>query len=391
MPGNRSTLLLPIAFLAFVSLGLPDAVLGVAWPSMRREIGLPLSALGWLLAANLAGTLVSSFWSGSVVARLGVGRVLLWSSLAMSASSLGFSLAPSWGLILVCGVIAGLGSGAVDAGVNAYAAGRFSAAQVTWLHACYGIGATLGPLEMSAVLSSGLPWRWGYGLLCAALGAMALAFLATLGLWRAGPSQTEPIRSAGILETLRHGPVWGGLALFFLYTGLEAAVGQWAYSVLAEGRGLSPALAGALTSLYWGCLTLGRIAFGAAAQRLSTRRLLRLSLGFAPAGAALLGLGSGAWGSGLGLALLGLAFAPVFPLLMASTPERLGPAFAPQAIGLQVTSAYLGAAAVPGAAGMLAKGQGLESLGPFLAVLAFGLAVLERCVAGATPSSARRC
>src|SRR5262245_42658285 len=146
---SPGTALLGIAFVAFVSLGLPDGVLGVAWPSMRRSFDLPLSALGALLAAAMAGYLASSFGSGVVVARLGVGSLLAWSSATMVASSLAYAMAPAWSVVVAGGVLAGLGAGAIDAGINAYAAARFPPRLVNWLHACYGVGAMLGPLVMT--------------------------------------------------------------------------------------------------------------------------------------------------------------------------------------------------------------------------------------------------
>jgi hypothetical protein len=144
-------MLLAIALAAFVSLGLPDAVLGVAWPSIRRTFSLPADQLGTLLASAMAGYLVSSFSSGAVVARLGVGWLLFWSSALMVVNSLAYALAPTWGVMVAASVLAGLGAGAIDAGINAFAAARFSPRRVSWLHASYGVGATLGPLLMTVV------------------------------------------------------------------------------------------------------------------------------------------------------------------------------------------------------------------------------------------------
>src|SRR5437867_735803 len=158
-----------IAALAFATLGLPDGALGVAWPSIRRDFGLPVSGLGSLLLVMMAGHLVSSFGSGPAVARLGSGRLLVWSNLAFAASALGFAAAPAWGVLLLAGLFVGMGAGLIDAGLNAYAAARFSPGVITWLHACFGAGAMLGPLLVSGVLQSGRSWRGGYGLIAFAL------------------------------------------------------------------------------------------------------------------------------------------------------------------------------------------------------------------------------
>ena len=175
-PFRGRTVLLGIAFLAFVSLGLPDGILGVAWPSIRTAFGVTLGQLGVLLASAMVGYLASSFCAGWLVARMGVGALLVWSSLLMVANSWGYAVASAWPVMVACALLAGLGAGAIDAGINAFAAARFSAGVVTWLHACYGVGAMLGPLLMTATLAAGLGWRWGYGLLGLFLAGMALAF-----------------------------------------------------------------------------------------------------------------------------------------------------------------------------------------------------------------------
>ena len=168
--------LLIVAFLAFASLGLPDAALGVAWPSVRREFGLPLSQLGVFLAVSMCGYLVSSFAHGPIAAWMGLGRLLLWSSALTAVSALGYALAPAWPAMVACALLGGLGAGAIDAGINAHAARTFSPRVVNWLHAAYGIGATGGPALMAMVLAHGAIWRVGYGAIGAILAAVALCF-----------------------------------------------------------------------------------------------------------------------------------------------------------------------------------------------------------------------
>src|SRR5262245_42399715 len=208
-------MLVPIAFLAFVSLGLPDGVLGVAWPSIRRAFGLPISQLGVLLSAAMSGYLLSSFGSGAVVARIGIGRVLLACSGLTAVSTATYALAPAWPGMIAAGGAAGLGAGGIDAAINAFAAVRFSPRVVTWLHASYGVGAMAGPLVMSAALTSGFGWRWGYGLIACALAAMALCFAATAKLWQAAPSAgaTAAHSPVGALATLRRRLVLMGAGL----------------------------------------------------------------------------------------------------------------------------------------------------------------------------------
>ena len=401
-------MLLLIAIVAFVNLGLPDGVLGVAWPSIRRSFTLPLSELGVLLGALMVGYLASSFSGGPIVARLGVGRLLFWSSILMVISSLGYAAAPAWPVMLLGGLLAGLGAGAIDAGINAFAAARFPARLVNWLHASYGVGATLGPLLMTGVLTAGLSWRWGYAAIGALLAAMALCFAATLGLWdvergrahaRAGATgETGAGRSGGasFADTIRQPRLWMNVTLFFVYTGLEVTAGQWTYSLLTEGRGISAATAGIWVAVYWGSLTLGRVVFGALTLRCSSTALLRAGLIGAPLAAAVIWFDPASLGL-LGLAPLGFSLAPIYPLLISATPQRLGSEHVDHAIGLQVAAGYLGTAALPGAAGMLARAHGLELIGPFLlaaavALLAFHEAALRqtRVVPASQRSGVRR-
>ncbi|MDL2344576.1 MFS transporter, partial [Deinococcus sp. MIMF12] len=180
---SRRPLLALLAFLAFVSLGLPDGLLGVSWPSMRGTFGVPLDALGLLAAVQTAGYLTSSFLSGRLLRVMPIGTVLALSTLAAAAALLGFALTPGWPLLLAFGFVAGLGGGAVDAGLNAYGARHFSARTLNWLHAFFGLGTTLGPLIVTAVLGSGNVWRWSYVIVgCAQLG-LALTFFLTRRRW----------------------------------------------------------------------------------------------------------------------------------------------------------------------------------------------------------------
>lgn len=376
---RAGALLVVVAFVAFVSLGLPDGVLGVAWPSIRHTFQLSLSRLGELLATSMVGYLLSSALSGPVVRRVGVGNMLLGSSLLVVLSLVGYATAPSFEVMVACGVLAGTGAGAVDAGINAYAAEHFPPRIVTWLHASYGVGATLGPILMTAVLHAALPWRWGYGLIGGALALMALLFAATRDLWTIRrPEGDEPAQViATARQTLGLPLAWAHIGLFFLYTGLEVAAGQWLYSLLLEARGFAPVLAGSTVGLYWGGLTVGRVAFGLAAGRFSAESILRLAMGAAPVFAILIALGPSTSVTVGAIAMLGFAFAPIFPLLISATPHRLGREHAAHAIGFQVSAAYLGSAALPSAAGVLAKRYSLEVLGPFLVAGSIGLLVLH--------------
>jgi fucose permease len=370
-------LLLSIALLAFVSLGLPDGVLGVSWPSIRQSFALPLSQLGSLLATAMTGYLLASFLSGTTVRRLGVGGLLLGSSLLVVISLLGYSLAPSWAFMVALGFFTGLGAGAIDAGINAWAAQNLSPAWITWLHASYGVGAALGPMAMTAAITAGAGWRGGYAVIGIALAGMSLLFLLTLPAWgrpRAHDA-SDPISSP-----------WGALLqpgvglnamLFFLYVGIEVAAGQWAFSLLTESRGWAIQTAGFVVAGYWAGLTVGRMVFGILAQHMDIVRLLRAGMAGAIVCAAGFWLAPAGALDAIALCALAFCLAPVFPLLMADTPRRVGAAAASHAVGFQVAATYVGAAALPGLAGVLARHLGLEVIGPFLLVMTCALIPLH--------------
>lgn len=390
-----------IAFVSFISLGLPDGVLGVAWPSVRHSFGLPVSQMGVLLTASTCGYLLSSFSSGSIVRRLGVGRLLLVSSVLIVVGSLGYALSPRWPVMVGFGVFMGLGAGAIDAGMNAYSAHHFSPRVVNWLHAFYGVGATLGPLLMTAVLAAGLAWRWGYAINAMLLSIMAVCFLFTLKLWeepvdreaQVVEAPLDPARAPAALVTLRQPVVMLSIVLFFLYTGIEVAVGQWTYSLFTESRGVAKPVAGIWVGVYWASLTVGRLIFGQVAAHVSPLTLVRGSMLVAPLGAALIWAKLTPPASFLGLALMGFCFAPMFPLMISMTPARTGAkSTADQLIGFQVSAACLGAAGVPGITGLLARSFGLEIIGPVLLVVALLLLAAHEAVVwmarGAAPRDA---
>lgn len=380
---QKPFLLLLIAYIAFVSLGLPDGLLGVAWPSIRTDFRLPISELGLLLAAFVVGYMSSSFTSGQIIARFGIGGLLVGSSILMTISLLGYVAAAHWWLIIGCGVLSGLGAGAIDAGLNGYAAAHFGPRHVNWLHACYGLGAMLGPLLMTAVLSNALSWRWGYGLVGGILLLMTAAFIGTRRLWQsdraadavAASAPAEP--AVAMSAALRRPLIWVSMALFFIYTGLEVTAGQWAYSLFTEGRGIAPQVGGVWVGIYWGSLTVGRVIFGLAAERLGATAILRASMIGVPAGALLLWLNITPLLSFIGLASIGFLLAPIFPLLIAQTPARLGPSYAAHAIGFQVSAANLGSVLIPGLAGILAQEIAMEAIGPLLLVVALLLLLLH--------------
>lgn len=370
-----------LAYLSFVSLGLPDGLLGVAWPSIRTFFQLPLDALGTLLVTFTIGYLVSSFGSGRILSRISVGTLLTLSSLATAASLLGYMLAPRWGIMVALGGLAGLGAGAVDTGMNIYAATHFSARAVNWLHACYGVGAAVGPAIMSGVLMANRPWQWGYGIVGLWQGLLAVCFALTRRWWLPVAPSRDASAPAAVCapsygRTWRLPVMWWSMSVFFVYTGLEAAAGTWAFSLFHEARAIPLPTAGTWVSVYWGALTVGRLLSGVVVSLVPVRLFLRFCIVGIALGALLIWVHLTPLLSGLGLTLMGLASAPIFPSLIATTPDRLGRAHTAHGIGLQIAAAVLGQSLLPSVVGVLARRLGLEIIGPSLLTASLLLLVL---------------
>jgi fucose permease len=375
-------LVLSLAFLAFFALGLPDTVLGVAWPSLRAAFGVSQAGLGAVLVAGVAGYFASGLVAGRLIQLLGVGGLLTASTGLVALGLVGYATAPAFGYFLPVATVIGLGSGAIDTALNDYGARHFPVGHLNWLHASWCVGATLGPLVMTGVLAADLPYRVGYALLAAGLGAMTVAFAATRRSWQDG-SAGASIRRAGAWSALRRGRVWLQIVIFFVYTGLESSTGQWCFTVLREARGLGVEAAGAWTAAYWGSLLVGRVVLGFVIGRVGPDRLLRAATLTAVVGAIAFAASAGLPGR-IGLVLLGASLAPIYPTLMARTPGRLGPDATPHAIGFQVSAATLGTAVLPGAVGLWVAPAGAQVVPPAVAGIALAVLALHEVLLRAT-------
>lgn len=354
--------LLVLAYLAFIGLGLPDPLPGTLWPEVAPHYGLPNAALGLVLAGLSAGYIAAGLLAGRLIGLFGIGGVLAASVAATAAAAAGQALAPPWAMFVALAVLAGLGGGAVDSALNAYSAQRFAARHLNWLHACWGVGATVGPGGATLLLATGAGWQAAYAAVAAVLAALAGAFLATHRRWE-GAALPPGIR-VGAIPALRNPLVRLQMAVFFVYTGLEAGAGQWAATILAA-RGATPAEGALAAALFWAGLTVGRIVLGFVVDRIGADRLLRLGMPVAVAAAA--GLAAGLADT-LFLVLLAVAISPVYPTMMALTPARLGP-LAVQAIGFQVAAAMAGVAVLPGATGLVADLAGAGAVPVMLVAL----------------------
>ena len=366
---------LALSYVGFVSLGLPDTVLGAAWPAIRADLGLPLQAAGSAVLLTTAGVVVSSAGSGRLRGRLGTAPELVGSTV-LAAAALGLdAVAPTWSVFLLAALVAGLGAGAIDAALNHLVATRYSARHMNWLHACWGVGASLTPMLVAWLLKRGLSWRRPYAILAGVELLLALAFVANRRSWgepAAAGASASPSRLVG-----PRGAMLASVAMFACYGGVEAGIGLWATSLLTITRGASPAVAGALVAGYWAALTIGRFVLGAFANRLGPLRLLRFAVrGVVVVLGALAIPGTPAWVVGGALALLGFALAPVYPLAMHDTANRFGASGA-RLVGYQVGACSLGVAVIPWAVGVLGARLSPLAIPPALMVLAVVVVALE--------------
>lgn len=374
-----------LAYIAFVALGMPDGLLGVAWPSIRASFSIPLDAIGMLLTAAMAGYMTSSFLSGPVVTRIGVGRVLAASCAMTGVALLGYTIVPEWWMMVLLGVVAGLGAGAIDAGLNTYVAAHFSEGLMQWLHASWGIGITLGPIIMTIGLTSFNSWHVGYRVVAGFQFVLAACFVLTMAMWdqKANSVEEEPKKltdyKTPMSETLRQPRVWISISLFFMYVGAEAALGIWTYTLLTESRGINPTVAGFWAGSYWATFTIGRIVAGLFAKRAGVNLLITGGLVGALLGAVLLVWNPSQIMNLVAVALIGFSIAPIFPAMMSGTSQRVGEHFAANTIGMQMAATGLATAVIPGLMGVFARQVSLEIIPICMAVVfasLFGLYML---------------
>ena len=365
--------LLALIYLAFVSLGLPDSVFGVAWPAMRLTFKEPLQSAGLVTFMLTLSSAISSFASAAVLRRLGVGVVVTISGGLTGFALLGFALAPSFGWILLLAVPLGLGAGSVDAGLNHFVAEHYSSRHMNWLHGCWGIGATIGPFIMGSALAGVVGWQLGYHTIALIQLALFLLFLLTLGLWTREHAVAAPGTNEAVPRVLPGSfagwAPWLAPCLYLVYATVEIGTALWAASILVEHRQLDAPTAGVWVACFFGAIMVGRFAVGLVAVRLGNRKLVRYGLLVAMAGAVLFSLdGLPAPLSLGGLILMGLGCAPIYPSLMHETTHRFDPGTARIVVGRQVAFAYVGASLGPAGLGLLGATFGLASIMPTIVV-----------------------
>lgn len=389
------SLLLAIIYVAFVSLGLPDSLIGAGWPVMHQDLGVPLGFAGIVTMIIAGGTIASSLASDRLTRRFGAGLVTAVSVGLTAAALVGFSFSGSFWLLCLWAVPYGLGAGAVDAALNNYVALHYAARHMNWLHSFWGVGASISPFIMSHALTSGLGWSGAYGIVGVIQVALTFVLLVSLPLWgrvdRTRPGGTaaeatddEPSDGRGahvpLAQALRIPGVVLILAAFFAYCALESTAILWASTYLVTDRGVAAATAAAFGSLFLLGITGGRFLAGFFADRVGDRLLIRGGFATVALGVVLIALPVGTDVLALaGLVVAGLGCAPIYPAIIHSTPVNFGRQSSQAIIGIQMAAAYTGSTLAPPLFGVLSTWAGTWIFPLFVGVLvALGLVMSER-------------
>ncbi len=373
------SLLLAIIYIAFISLGLPDSLLGAAWPTLHDELSVPLSYAGVITMIISGGTILSSLLSDRLTRKLGTGLVTASSVLLTAAALLGFSLSDRFSLLCLWAIPYGLGAGAVDAALNNYVAVHYAARHMSWLHCMWGVGATISPYIMSAALSGGKGWQSGYGTV-AILQLVLTAFLfLSLPLWkRQASADAQPQKAAARKNVFAIRGVPAILVCFFGYCALESTAGLWASSYLVTARGIDENTAARFASLFYIGITLGRLLCGFVADRLGDRALIRIGIAVIFVGLLCVGLPFDADALALaGLIVIGFGCAPIYPSIIHSTPQRFGEENSQAIVGIQMASAYVGSTFMPPLFGALTETLPIGIYPLYLTVFALLMAILS--------------
>ena len=380
---TKTRILLGIIYLGFISLGLPDGALGIGWPLMRLDFGVPIHYAGFILFITLPLSALSSLMSAHLGEKYGVGKLAFASALLTSSSLLGISTVTSyWGLILFS-VGLGIGQGAVDALLNAYVAKHYNARHMSWLHGCWAVGATIGPALMTRVISTSGAWSMGYLSLGSAQFVIALILLFSLGFWLHDDPET---RNKPKTRSAFDSRMLFGMALFFLYVGAELSIGLWSNSYLIEKMGLAASVSGYLVALYYGSIMVGRFLSGFVAVRLGNRGLIRLGLMIVSGGLIMMFVAEDVMFLRLGMILMGLGLAPLYPAMMHETPRRFKEDLATRLIGYQVGIAYGGGMIITAGLGFLFNLFDLSIFYPLVLVVVVLMIVLSEIYNIKTPS-----
>lgn len=382
------SILLAVIYLAFVSLGLPDTLLGSAWPVMYRQLGVPLSSAGIVTMIIAGGTIVSSLLSDRLTRKLGAGLVTAASVLLTAAALFGFSISGSLPALCLWAIPYGLGAGAVDAALNNYVALHYASRHMNWLHCCWGIGASVGPYIMGYCLANGWGWNSGYRSVAGIQIVLTAVIFLSLPLWKRTSAAGErdggaPAAALSLPRALKIRGVKLVLVTFFGYCALESTTGLWASSYLVRYRGIDAETAAKFASLFYLGITFGRFLSGCIADKAGDRRLIRIGIITVLAGVVLVGLPVGSdIPALLGLVVIGLGCAPIYPSIIHSTPSNFGGENSQSILGIQMACAYIGNTFMPPLFGVIADHVGIGAYPLYLIVFAVLMLVMSERLTG---------
>lgn len=370
-------ILIAIIYLAFISLGLPDALLGAAWPVMAPEMQADLSWAGIVSMIISMGTVVSSLLSDRLTRKFGAGLVTAVSVMLTAGALWGFAAADAFWMLCLLAVPYGLGAGAVDAALNNYVAVHYTSRYMNWLHCFWGLGASIGPYIMGWALGAGHGWRTGYGTVGAIQIAMTVLLFLTLPLWKKTHADTAQEQSVGLAKAVSIPGVKQILMAFFCYCALEATAFLWSASFLVEFKRIDAETAASLASLFYLGITFGRFASGFVADRLGDENMIRMGTGGMVLGLVLIALPVKTTAVSLaGLLTLGLGAAPVYPAIIHATPAHFGKENSQAIVGIQMACAYVGMTLAPPVFGVLAQYVSMGLFPWFMGVFLLGLWLL---------------
>ena len=354
-------LLLLIIYLSFISLGLPDALLGAAWPSMYRELHVSISYAGAISMIIAFGTIISSLQSDRLTRKLGTGKVTAI-SVAMTAVALfGFSTSHSFVALCLWAIPYGLGAGSVDASLNNYVALHYESKHMSWLHCMWGIGAAAGPYIMGYVLTNGRSWNSGYRVISVLQIVLTMILIFSLPLWKNRPEiiddngQEVSAKALSLREVIRIPGAKEIMVCFFCYCALEQTAGLWASSYLSLYKGVSAETAATFASMFYIGITVGRALSGFVTMKLNDVQMIRLGQVLIAVGILIMFLPFGQTLSLVGLIVIGLGCAPIYPCIIHSTPTHFGADKSQAIIGIQMASAYVGTLLMPPVFGLIAN------------------------------------
>ena len=379
-----TTLLLVIIYIAFISLGLPDSMLGAAWPVMQVQLSLPLAGAGLVSMIVSGSTIVSSLLSGVLIRRLGTGKLTLISVSMTALALLGYSFSQNYFWLCLIALPLGLGAGSVDAALNDFVARNFAARHMNWLHSFWGVGATSGPLIMAFMLSQTGRWQMGYRTVAIVQFTLVAILAISLPLWQRFPTPTSPHTTTGRVKIRKLKGIAPNLVAFFAYCAVELSTGLWAASFLVQQRGLSQVLAAGGASAYYLGITVGRFLNGFLSSHFKAKNLVRGGVAMILLGIILMFLPFPIL-SLAGLMIIGLGCAPIYPTLLHETPRRFGAENSATLMGLQMATAYVGLTLMPPLLGVVVGRFGLQffPLGLLLLalLLVFGTERLNKVLA----------